>query len=649
MRKLFLFITLLFCISSFAQKKIGLIVAVGQYPQGGRWRNLSSENDVRFVKAALVKNGFALANVDSLINEQATKKNILSALDALYNKAADGDVVVFHFSGHGQQIQDDNGDEADGYDEALIPYDAKGMYDPVSYKGQNHLRDDELGAKLSLIRAKIGSKGSLVVIVDACHSGTATRGNEFAICRGEAIPFQAPEYKPKLSKNATDIDGFAEGASSTLSNMIVFSASSPNQVNYETKDADNNGVGSLSYAFSKAVNDLPPNSSYYLLFQKIKAQIQANYPTQLPMIEGDLNQQVFSGAYTKRDEVLAINKWLNDSTFIINAGSLDNINKGSTFKVYALTGNNAVADGKIIQVNIFQSAGVIAKGIDKSQAYHVKWDAMNQGAFSASLFINTHNNTSKQVNALKTELTNFIKAYPFLSIDNNADYMLDVDARSNGAPQLSLVDKGDSTRLKMDIIQGKLSEEDKKKLISNIKSAIRIKYIRSLNDGGSLVNDVKLELVPKNTNADPNELFLNPMDEFSIRITNNSGFKLYYTIIDLMPDNQAKVLVPEETATPQDYVLASGQSFSIDGIQVDAGTPRGKEFFKVIFAKSPLDLRSIFNQTKTRSRNELMSFEKAMDDMFDEANDKMTTRSSIGNVKVDEVGILTTGFTVSAK
>ena len=35
--------------------------------------------------------------------------------------------------------------------------------------------------------------------------------------------------------------------------------------------------------------------------------------------------------------------------------------------------------------------------------------------------------------------------------------------------------------------------------------------------------------------------------------------------------------------------------------------------------------------------------------MFEEANDKMTSRSSIGNVKVDEVGILTTGFTVSAK
>ena len=649
MKRVFFLLLLLFSIQSFAQNKIGLIVAVGDYPSGGRWKDLSSVNDVRFIKAALLKNGFNPNDIDSLINEKATKKNILDALDALYNKAKDGDIVVFHFSGHGQQIQDDNGDETDGYDEALIPYDAKGMYDPVSYNGQNHLRDDELGAKLSRIRTKIGSKGSLVVVIDACHSGTATRGKEFAICRGEAIPFQSPEYKPKLAKNAADIDGFAEGPSSALSNMIVFSASSPNQVNYETKDADNNGVGSLSYAFSKAVNDLPLNSNYYLLFQKIKAQIQANYPTQLPMIEGDLDQQVFSGAYTKRDEILIINKWLNDSTFIINAGSLDNINKGSTFKVYGLTGNQVAAEGRIIQVNIFQSAGVINKGIDKSQAYQVKWDAMNQGAFSASLFINTHNNASKQLVALKTQLTDLIKAYPFLSLDNNADYMLDLNAKSNGAAQLSLIDKGDSTRLQMEIAQGKLSDDNKKQLIDHIKSAIRVKYIRSLNDGGSLVGGVKLEIIPKNAAINPNELFLNPLDEFSIRITNNSDNKLYYTIIDLMPDNEAKVLVPEETATPQDYVLGAGQSFTIEGVQVDPGTPRGKEFFKVIFAKSPLDLRSIFNRTKTRSRNELMSFEKAMDDMFEEANDKMATRSSIGNVKVDEVGILTTGFTVSAK
>jgi hypothetical protein len=36
-------------------------------------------------------------------------------------------LYIFNSSGHGQQIQDDNGDELDGYDEALIPYDAAAM------------------------------------------------------------------------------------------------------------------------------------------------------------------------------------------------------------------------------------------------------------------------------------------------------------------------------------------------------------------------------------------------------------------------------------------------------------------------------------------------------------------------------------------
>src|SRR5215216_3820770 len=108
MRHLFFLISLLFCLYSFSQNKLGLIVAVGDYPNNGRWKDLSSENDVHYIKAALLKNGFSLNNIDSLINAQATKKNILDALDALYNKAQQGDVIVFHFSGHGQQIQDDN-------------------------------------------------------------------------------------------------------------------------------------------------------------------------------------------------------------------------------------------------------------------------------------------------------------------------------------------------------------------------------------------------------------------------------------------------------------------------------------------------------------------------------------------------------------
>ena len=71
MRTFFLLFILFFSAGAFAQNKIGLIVAVGRYPEGGRWRDLSSENDVRYIKAALTKNGFDMRNVDSLLNEKA--------------------------------------------------------------------------------------------------------------------------------------------------------------------------------------------------------------------------------------------------------------------------------------------------------------------------------------------------------------------------------------------------------------------------------------------------------------------------------------------------------------------------------------------------------------------------------------------------
>ena len=33
-----------------------------------------------------------------------------------------------------------------------------------------------MGEKLSQLRTKLGEKGSLLVVIDACHSGTMTRG-----------------------------------------------------------------------------------------------------------------------------------------------------------------------------------------------------------------------------------------------------------------------------------------------------------------------------------------------------------------------------------------------------------------------------------------------------------------------------------------
>jgi hypothetical protein len=92
-----------------------------------------------------------------------TRANLLRALRWLVDGTSAGDSLVFHFSGHGVQKLDMDGDEADGYDEALCPVDFE---DP---RGGGIILDDEINA--TIVRP-LGKGVKLHAIVDTCHSGT---------------------------------------------------------------------------------------------------------------------------------------------------------------------------------------------------------------------------------------------------------------------------------------------------------------------------------------------------------------------------------------------------------------------------------------------------------------------------------------------
>ena len=127
-------------------------------------------NDARAFAGALERNfGFAPNEVRTLTNEAATRDGILSAFRGwLERETRPGDMVVFFFSGHGTSVPDENGDEDDGQDEALCPFD---MVPTASSVAQARLiLDDELGALFAQLPGR-----EVVVVVDACHSGTITR------------------------------------------------------------------------------------------------------------------------------------------------------------------------------------------------------------------------------------------------------------------------------------------------------------------------------------------------------------------------------------------------------------------------------------------------------------------------------------------
>ena len=280
---------IILCIVSLccpAQQKHALIVAIANYPTESGWSKINSDNDRTLLVSEFKRLGF---KVTTLQNEQATKQAIIQSLSHLAKQIHPNDYVCIHFSCHGQQMEDNNQDEEDGLDEALIPYDAFLSYQKGIYEGNNHLRDDELGEQLTIIRKKLGEKGTLLVTLDACHSGTADRDEEYvedddAPIRGTSAVFSSNPFflSPESKKvERQNILPQQEG----MSSYCIISACQPFQRNFETK-VEGVYYGTLSYALYQTLKETSRwnESSYPAIWQYArKLSIR-----QIPMVESTI-------------------------------------------------------------------------------------------------------------------------------------------------------------------------------------------------------------------------------------------------------------------------------------------------------------------------------------------------------------------------
>jgi hypothetical protein len=152
---------------------------------------------------------------------------------------------------------------------------------------------------------------------------------------------------------------------------------------------------------------------------------------------------------------------------------------------------------------------------------------------------------------------------------------------------------------------------------------------------------VKAAVIPDKRKPTGGEIVLYPNDDFSLVLTSNYDGELYYTILDLLPNNQVKVLVPDTLMFAADYSIRKGQTINIP-MFADSTSLTGKEFLKVIFTTQPIDLRPSFEKTTVRSFAP-KPMEKMMDDLF--PKDKQT-QTRTGTVQLTGIGIVTTGFTL---
>lgn len=256
--------------------KRALLVGINKYKIPGSDLN-GCVNDVTNIRDILLSYfGFSSSDIRVLVDERATKENILSRIEWLINKATDGDSLLFHCSGHGSQVVDRDGDELkDKMDEILCPHD-------MDWDG-NFITDDDLEKLFGALPCGV----NLEVLLDCCHSGTGTRELLAIQSLPTELSFKSKFISPPIDiacRTDEDLEVRQLFKGSNLLNHVLFAGCRDNQT---SADAYINGSynGAFTYYFAKHLRDMNGNITREELVKRLRASLKFNGFSQLPQLE----------------------------------------------------------------------------------------------------------------------------------------------------------------------------------------------------------------------------------------------------------------------------------------------------------------------------------------------------------------------------
>ncbi|KFX96621.1 hypothetical protein V490_03234 [Pseudogymnoascus sp. VKM F-3557] len=280
--------------SNCTGRRKALLIGINYFGQRGQLRGCI--NDVKNMSSYLFENfGYKREDMviltDDLQNpmSQPTKQNILRAMHWLVKDARPNDALFFHYSGHGGQTKDLDGDEPDGYDEVIYP---------VDFRTVGHIVDDEMH-RIMVTPLQPGVR--LTAIFDSCHSGTAldlpyiysTQGilkePNLAKEAGQGLLSVISSYsRGDMGGVASNVMGFLKKATSgdeaynrtvatktSPADVVMWSGSKDDQTSADASIASQ-ATGAMSWAFITAMKK-NPQQSYVQLLNSIRDELQTKY------------------------------------------------------------------------------------------------------------------------------------------------------------------------------------------------------------------------------------------------------------------------------------------------------------------------------------------------------------------------------------
>lgn len=247
--------------------------------------------------------------------ELPTYRNLIREIESLGERAAAGDRVLIHFSGHGARLPTVvTGKKGPGAsDECLVPCDAAAPRG----EGGGFLRDVELHALL----LRLAARGlQVTLILDCCHSGGVTReapgitGGLRNRVRGLGdlwVPLEARTPGPlggweelaglwpgregavPPERRVRHVAGTA-GWFPQPDGCVLLAACRSTELARESLVGDGRWSGTLTHFLLQAVSELGPEPTYRRVHERLLAGIRSLFETQTPVLEGD-PERIFLG------------------------------------------------------------------------------------------------------------------------------------------------------------------------------------------------------------------------------------------------------------------------------------------------------------------------------------------------------------------
>jgi len=558
--------------------------------------------DVENMRDILVHRfGFPESNIKMILNQQATTKNINKTVQSHLlknNSINQNDVVLLYYAGHGSQQVDENNDEPDGMDETIVPHDARA--------GGAEITDDEIGNWLVELRKKTSH---LTFILDACHSGSATRDPY------SQVRYLPPETGAKSTRSAhTRTYSQSSKGSDWIrpeSGYTLLSACMHFENAHEFK-VENQVRGVFSYHLQEILKGIDSTWTYRELLEEIGAKIAGTRyrNMQHPLVEGDLDKQIFSGIAFSRPPHFQISN-IKDNRVTIDAGSVHLMTRGSILGIYPKevkqTGNDNNCVAKLVTEKVLSTTSqcrILTKQ-DKIELCNNKNELSNENKIQFKVVELQHNFGELTISvaaeevedpAVNKRIKKILDSLPFVkntSIEK-ADAIFSTQGDTLYGPLIDSSCIKPVNPLEIDYeakIETELLRLAQRKNLAQLRNSFSKLKLRAeiLKNIDSVENVLKRPPLSYITNLGPEQLAVG--DSFQIRVYNDSNQPGWISVLDLQTDGGVGVLYPIGGA--QDNLLPPGQSFVIPANEIYVvQEPLGLEMLKVIMTTKPANFES---------------------------------------------------------